>query len=434
MRANMSVMRRVVVAAAMVSVGSGALVAQLPSSSPAAFGMAGNYTAMARGYEAVALNAANLAMPGRPFISFGAAIVGGTVGMDPVGFKMLHDYGGLVVDSAVRSSWVDLVRTSGRQRARVDGGITPLALSIGPVGFQTGVSMYTNMDMSPDMFEAAMFGNAGLNNGQAKPLNFTGTGLEMGVFGTGAVSFALPLPVSFTAGLLGPENLAIGITGKYITGSMIIARDGGSVFGTNSVNYSFPVVMPSDSSDGMVGIGAGADLSAAWSASRWKVGVQIENIFNTFKWDTTKLAMQSTSGFFDADTNYSTDTTVAYGQAPAALRERIAAEGFKPALNVGVAFKATDFLTVTADLHQQTGGDDAISIGPKNRMGVGAELRILPFIPLRAGVASVTDGWQAGAGFGIRLLGYELGLSGSVRKRGAATESGFMISVLGIGH
>ena len=192
--------------------------------------------------------------------------------------------------------------------------------------------------------------------------------------------------------------------------------------------------MPSDSSDGMVGIGAGADLSAAWSASRWKVGVQIENIFNTFKWDTTKLAMQSTSGFFDADTNYSTDTTVAYGQAPAALRERIAAEGFKPALNVGVAFKATDFLTVTADLHQQTGGDDAISIGPKNRMGVGAELRILPFIPLRAGVASVTDGWQAGAGFGIRLLGYELGLSGSVRKRGAATESGFMISVLGIGH
>ena len=388
---------------------------------------------MARGYEAVAFNPANLAMPGRPFISFGTMILGGTVGMDPVGFGMLHDYSGQVVDSAVRASWVDLVRTSGRQRARVDGGITPLALSVGPIGLQAGVSTYTNMDLSPDMFEALMFGNAGQNNGQAKPLAFSGTGLETAVFGTGAVSFALPLPVHFTAGLLGPENLAVGITAKYVVGSFALAKDGGSVFGTNSVNFSFPMVVP-DTSDPMAGVGTGADLSAAWSAGRWKVGVLAENVFNSFKWDTTKLQLHSSTGYFDADTNYSTDTTLTYGQAPQALRDKIAAQGFKPALNVGVAFKATDFLTVTADLHQQMGGDDAISIGPKNRMGVGAELRILPFVPIRAGVASVTDGWQAGAGFGIHLLGYELGLSGSVRKRGAATESGFMLSLLGIGH
>jgi hypothetical protein len=429
-----AVTRRVVLAAAIVSSGSSALVAQLPSSSAAGYGMAGNYTALSRGYEAVALNPANLAMPGRPFISLGLGIIGGTVGMDPVGFGMLNEHSGLVVDSAVRSSWVDLVRTSGRQRARIDGGMTPFAMSVGPIGLQVGVSTYVNMDMSPDMFEAAMFGNAGLNNGQAKALAFTGTGMESAAFGTGAMSFALPLPVNFTAGLLGPENFAIGITGKYVVGSMAIARDAGSVFGTNSVTYSFPMVVPSDTSDGIVGVGTGADLSAAWSAGRWKVGVLAENVFNSFKWDTTKLSVQTMSGFFDADTNYSSDTTLAYGQAPVALRERIAAEGFKPAINVGMAFKATEFLTITADLHQQMGGDDAISIGPKNRMGVGAELRILPFIPLRAGVASVTDGWQAAGGFGLRLLGYELGVSGSVRKRGAATESGMMISLFGIGH
>src|SRR5436190_10267820 len=133
MRANMfAVSRRVVLAAAMLSVGNSALFAQLPSASPAAFGMAGNYTAMARGYEAVAWNPANLAMPGRPFISIGAMIFGGSVGMDPVGFGMLHDQGGMVVDSAIRSSWVDLVRASGRQRTRIDGGVTPIALSVGP--------------------------------------------------------------------------------------------------------------------------------------------------------------------------------------------------------------------------------------------------------------------------------------------------------------
>lgn len=434
MRANNAVMRRVVLSAAMISLGTGALHAQLPSSSPTAFGMAGNYTAMARGYEAVSWNPANLAMPGRPFLSIGIAAVGGTVGMDPVGFGMLGDYGGLVVDSAVKSSWVDLVRASGRQRARVDWGFTPLALSVGPIGLSVGVSHYVNMDLSPDMFEAVMFGNAGLNNGAAKALDFTGTGMETAAFGTGAVSFALPLPIRFTGGLLGPEHFAIGVTGKYVVGSMVIAQDGGSVFGANSVNYSFPMIVPVEDSGGVGGIGTGADLSASWQVGRWKVGALIENVFNSFKWDTTKFEMISSSGYFDADSNSSTDTTMAYGQAPLALRQKIAGQKFMPAINVGMSFKPTDFLTITADLHQQMGGDEAISIGPKNRMGVGAELRILPFIPLRAGVASVTDGWQAAAGLGLRLLGLEVGLSGSVRKRGAATESGMMISVFGLGH
>ncbi len=434
MSANRAVMRRVVVSAATISICAGVLSAQLPNSSAAAFGMAGNYTAMARGYEAVSWNPANLAMPGRPFLSIGLLPAGGTVGMDPVGFSMLGDYGGLLVDSAVKSSWVDLVRASGRQRTRVDMGVTVIALSIGPIGFSLGASQYVNMDLSPDMFEAVMFGNAGLNNGQAKVLDFAGTGMETAAFGTGAVSFALPLPVRFTGGLLGPEHFAIGVTGKVVAGTMAIAQDGGSVFGTSSVNYSFPVIAPMEDSSFVGGIGTGADLSASWQVGRWKVGALIENVFNSFKWDTTKFEYTSLSGYFDADSNSSTDTTLAYGQAPLALRERIAGQKFMPAINVGMSFKPTGFLTITADLHQQMGGDDAISIGPKNRMGVGAELRILPFIPLRAGVASVTDGWQAAAGLGVRLLGLEIGLSGSVRKRGAATESGVMISAFGLGH
>jgi hypothetical protein len=299
-----------------------------------------------------------------------------------------------------------------------------------------------NFDLSPDAFEAAMFGNAGLNGGQAKSLNLAGTGVESAVISAAAVSFALPLPFKFTAGVLGSEHLAIGITGKYVLGNaLVIAQDGGSVIGANSLTYTFPTIGPKglDSTDTYdpatgLGTGTGADVSAAWSAGRWRVGALMENVFNSFKWDTTKLAYTTGSGYFDKDTSYSNNGEKPYGQAPVTLRNRIAAQQFKPALNVGVAFKATDFLTITADMHQQTGGDDAISIGPKNRMGVGAELRIIPFIRLRGGVASVTDGWQAGAGVGLHLLGYELGMSGSVRRRGAANEAGVMIGLVGIGH
>ena len=416
--------------------------AQLPNASPAAYGMSGNYTAMARGYEAVAWNPANLAMPGRPAISIGAMIIGGTVGMDPVDFKMLHSFSGVVVDSATKKSWVDLVRTSGRQRARIDGGLTPLALSVGPIGFQMGASTFMNFDVSPDAFEALMFGNAGLNGGQPKSLNLAGTGVETATISAAAVSFALPLPFHFTAGVLGSEHLAIGITGKYVLGNaLLIARDGGSVLGASSLAYSFPTIGPkgldsTDTYDPAVGLGTGtgADLSAAWSAGRWRVGALLENVFNSFKWDTTKLAYSTGSGYFDKDTSYSNTGEKPYGQAPAALRSQIAGQKFTPALNIGVAFNATDFLTITADLHQQTGGDNAISIGPKNRMGVGAELRIIPIIRLRGGVASVTDGWQAGAGLGVHLLGLELGVSGSLRRRGAANEAGVMFGLVGIGH
>ena len=90
--------------------------------------------------------------------------------------------------------------------------------------------------------------------------------------------------------------------------------------------------------------------------------------------------------------------------------------------------------TVTADMKTSTGGDDAIVVGPRSRIGVGAEWRLLPFLPLRAGVASVTDGWQAGAGVGLRLLGYEMGLSTSIRRRGTANESGVMFGLVGIGR
>ena len=441
MRATFSQMTRRTVAAAVLLMAISAPVrAQIPNASPAAYGMALNYTALARGYEAVSWNPANLAMPGRPFFSFGTGIVGGTVGMDPVDFKMMHSFSGLVVDSTTRHAWVDLVRASGRQRARIDGGLTPLALSVGPIGLQVGVSTYLNLDLSPDAFEAAMFGNAGLNGGQPKSLDLTGTGVETGTISAAAVSFALPLPFKFTAGVLGSEHLAVGITGKYVVGNaLFIAQDGGSVLGASSLDYKFPLVGPKVDDptaeyDGQLGVGTGADLSASWSAGRWRVGALMENVFNSFKWDTTKLAYQSNSGYYDQNTDSSSSGELPYGQAPVALRDRIAAQQFKPALNVGVAFKATDFLTVTADLHQQTGGDDAISIGPKNRMGVGAELRMIPFLRLRGGVASVSDGWQAGAGFGIHLLGYELGLSGSLRRRGSANEAGVMIGLVGIGH
>ena len=429
-------MRRTAFGAVFSFAALGSAFAQLPSASPAAFGMAGNFTAMARGYESVAWNAANLAMPGRPFFSIGLGIGGGNAGTDPVDIEMLSKFSGLVVDSATKILWLDRARLAGGQNARIDGGVTPLALSIGPVGVHVGTTVYTNMALSPDAWEAYLFGNAGNNNGQPKPIDMTGTSVRGALFTTAGASLAIPLPLTLTGNMLPNEHLALGVTGKYVMGhGLLVATDLGSNIGANDVLLRFPVIGPSDASDVNAGVGTAADVSLAWSGGPFRIGVLAENVFSSFKWDTTKMAYFPGTGSFTVNGTSSTDfDELPYASAPAELKEIVAAQAFKPRIAVGLAFNPLSALTLTADVKSAMGGDEAIVIGPRSHVGVGAEWRLLPMLPLRAGVASVTDGWQAGAGAGIRMMGYELGISGAIRRRGEATESGVMLGVIGIGR
>jgi hypothetical protein len=440
--------RRAVLAAVLLSVTGAIGRAQLPNPSPAAFAMGGNFTAIARGYEAVAWNPANLAMPGRPFLSFGLGVLGGSAGLDPIDLSAFNEFSGVLVDSASRVSWVEQAKLAGGEKGRLDGGVTWLALSVGPVGLQVGSSFYSSLNLSPDALDAVLFGNAGRSSGQAKPLDFTGTSVRTAAFTTGGLSFALPIPINLTNGFYMDERAAIGITGKYVVGhGVVVAQDQGSTFDGTTMQLRFPTVGPlTDESlqsvlgqpeyDGVAGKGVGADLAVSWSGGPWKVGLLAENVFNGFKWDTTKLAFMPGTGTGDFTTdNTTTDfDQQAYGAAPQELRDIIAAQKFRQAITLGAAFELMKSLTLTADMKRSMGDDEAIVIGPKNRFGVGAEWRIVPFIPLRAGVASVTEGWQAGAGVGFSFLGYELGLSSSIRRRGQATESGVMIGLVGIGR
>lgn len=430
------IISRVASRAALILAGSATVAAaQLPNASTAAFGMAGNFTAIARGYEAVAWNPANLAMPGRPAFSLGLAMAGGTAGLDPIDAKMLSDFSGRLIDSATRVSWVDKARLAGGQQARVDGGVSYLGLSFGPVGVHVGSSVYTNMNLSPDAFETLLFGNAGNNNNQPKSIDLAGTRVRGAAFTTGAVSVALPLPLRLGLGMLANERMAVGVTGKYLVGhGVFIAEDFGSSVGANDILLRFPVITVDTAFDGQAGIGQAADLSFAWSGGPWRVGVLAENVFNSFAWDTTRLAYLPGTGTFGSSSSATDFDQQPYSSAPAVLREAVAAQAFKPALKIGAAWRMTNALTLTADMKTHTGGDEAIVIGPKSHLGVGAEWRLLPFLPLRGGFATVTDGWQAGIGAGLRLLGYELGAATSVRRRGDATESGVMIGLVGIGR
>jgi hypothetical protein len=396
--------------------------AQLPNASAAAFGLAGNYTAAARGADAAAWNPANLGLRGNPAFSLRALAGGGISGLDPVSWGDFASYGDATIPRDVRLAWIDRVTAAGSQSGSADGGVTALAFSAGRLGVQLAASGYATASLSPDAMEALFFGNAG-RTGQPRDLRLAGSSVRGGAFGTAAVSYAQPFH--------GPTgDLSLGATAKYVRGAGVLrAQDAGSAVTAADVAVRFPVVHSSGAS---AGAGYGLDLGAAWQSGRLALGARIENVVNTFAWDESSLRYRAASASFDGTTSASDFDERPYAEAPQSLREAIAAESFAPALGAGLAFRRSTSLLVTVDARRQLGGDDAIVIGPQTHLGVGLESRALSALPLRVGAAYVTGGWQAAAGAGVRLGAFEIAASYALRQGDAGRGSGVMLNVIGV--
>ncbi|HET9426697.1 MAG TPA: conjugal transfer protein TraF [Gemmatimonadaceae bacterium] len=402
--------------------------AQLANASTAATGLGGAYTARAQGYNAVAWNPANLAMPGNQGFSLTLLAVDGNAGIKPIDFNKLATYSGDTIPNSVREQWMLDVEQEGGQKGALGGGVTGLALSLGSFGFQFNTKVAGDMHLSPGAVEALLFGNVG-RTGTIRALDIAGSSFQSGVYSTGAISYGMRLPAVALA------DFAIGATAKYTVGhALVIGVDNGSSIGTSDLNLTFPMIYPDSNSieSGNLGSGFGLDLGAAWTIPGFRFGVSLQNVVNTFKWDTTKFATRSALGAFSSDTNYfDTDSTdMPYGTAPAALREQIGELKFKPVIAGGVSFNWLPRITVSADIRQQFG--EGIEVGPQSMIGAGAELRLIPFIPLRGGVQMMSGGFGVSGGFGINLLGFEAGLAGYVRKRDGGSESGFTLNAIAI--
>jgi hypothetical protein len=404
-------------AAAALALAASSLEAQVPNASVAAFGMAGNYTAAATGYEVVAWNPALFALPGGTKFSFTIGSVGGFSGLNPVTLGEVAKFNDRTIDAATREEWLQRIG-AGTERGQAEAGVTLLALSMGRLAIQLGASGAGTANVNQDAAEAMLFGNAG-RTGTPRTLRFDGSNARGDVFATGAASVAEALPWHF-----GGDTVAFGITGKFITGSGgARAQDNGSVVTPNNVTVAFPMIY---SSDALAGMGGGLDVGLAWRKGMTTLGFTVQNAFNSFSWDTTKFKAKLGTATFDG-INYKTnfdDTT--YAAAPAEMRQALENEKFTPTIAFGVALRPGSSLLLTADVRQQTG--TGIQLGPRSHVGIGAEFTGLEFLPLRAGVAKISDGWQAAAGVGFRFWHLDIGVAGSVRDRNGERENGAMVS------
>ena len=373
---------------------------QLPSPSTAVLGTANNYTALARGFTAIALNPAGPGMPGNPGFSLTLLPVQAQAGLNAISVADIAAFDGLKILVATKEEWLQSVINEGSLAAQAGLAVTELALSVGPIGLQISSVAQMDASLGPDAVELALFGNAG-RTGTTRDMTLAGTSANGWAATTVAVAFGMGLPAPASQG----GSLAVGATLKYTVGhGVLVARDDGSTITANpiGIDLALPSIAP-DSFNANSGSGVGLDIGAAWEGSTWTLTAAIQNLFHTFQWDLEGFAYRPGTVFFEADTTATDFDAVPAANAPGALRNEVLAQSFGTALNLGAAYRRSDRLVLTADL--RIGGGDTLVQGVGSHIGVGAELRLLPFLPLRGGFSRVSGGAVHFAGG----LGLELG-------------------------
>ena len=105
--------------------------AQLANASASTIALSGNNTATVRGFGAISVNPAGLAMPGSGF-SLALVPVQVRAGLGPVGLSDLADYEGMVVPVATKESWMTAIEAAGGQVGSVGADVSALALTRSP--------------------------------------------------------------------------------------------------------------------------------------------------------------------------------------------------------------------------------------------------------------------------------------------------------------
>ena len=408
---------RAVVLATAITVGSARpAAAQLPSASAPALGLADNFSALAKGFNAVAWNPAMLAMPDNPRFSLGILPLRGTAGIGPITLSDIAGQEARFLDDAVKQEWLERIIRNGGEQGTASGDITYLAMSIGRVGFQLSTMSNVLANLSPDAAELVLFGNAERDTGEEFDLG--NSNVQGMVTSTAAVSFAQSLPIRFLVPVV-EQHLSVGVTVKYTVGNaLVMGRNAGSVVSGTSgdIDLAFPIIQ-SDSVASTRGIdrgrGVGIDVGAAWRGGPLSLSASVRNLYNDFAWDTAGFVYRPGRVQFDGTTGDAQFAMESYANAPASLRNAVSSFSYAKQLVVGGVWRPNRRFLLSSDVRQYVGR--GVEAGPRSHLGLATEVRPLAFLPLRAGYAQITGGYQLGAGLGLELG--HMNISASVGRR-----------------
>lgn len=369
--------------------------------SAAAVGLADNYTARARGQDAIIWNPANLALPDGPAFSVTLLPFRAFAGTTPIDVFDLADAESGSLTEAQKRRWLDRIAATGTEYGMLGADIAGVSLSWGRVGFMLSSSASGALTLGSDAAELLLYGPRGAN-GEPRDFDVEGSSFHAAVTSSVALSYARSVPLRIDAAPFPDQHASIGVTVRYITGHALFAAFGLGEAASDDLHSDLPLpLIYSDAADGFDhGAGAAVDLGVAWLAGPLTLGVVLRDALNTFEWDLASLRYRSAAGLLadDEDDPRSGPMSSAPHAVQVMARRRLGRLAYPPVLAVGGSLDLPE-LSLTLDLRHRFG--EGLDLEPATHAGIGAEYRRLPYLPLRAGLAAVSGGYRAAAGVGV---------------------------------
>lgn len=363
--------------------------AQLGVSNARSVGMGGAYTALARGVEAPAWNPANLAISSSKKYHFNLISVG--IGFHNNSFsKKYYDlYNGQYLSDADKQDILSRIPAQGL-RGDFDTEVQAMGFAVGHFAFTASGLATSDFVLSKDIVELILYGNE-----FERAYNIGDTDGE----GWGISSYAVSAGFSFPTYLF--KEFSVGASIKYLRGhafGKVREAETTLITDIDGVHGNGRVVIDR----ALGGSGFALDLgSAARLDKNWTIGARISNVINFINWssDTKRFTYVFTADSISVKQIDDTDIDSVFIDSD----EEVDIESFTTTmprqLRLGIARTMKNFV-LAIDYIQGLQKAAGVSTTPK--LAVGSELRLVPFFPVRGGLAvGGRSGFASSLGFSI---------------------------------
>lgn len=392
---------RVVAATFLLAIAAANAGAQLATPEARSFAMGNAYSARARGYESSFWNPANLGLSENTSWSTGLN-ASAFFTNNALGYNQVTGLYGDYLDAGEKSQLLsDLRESTGGDLAhlRFDVGAQGLGVSYGRFAAGFGGIGAGSAEITPDALELLLFGNVG-ESGDGRDFNFAGTVVDIWTLYGAHASYAQP----FRLPALPAFGFSAGATVRYG-----VARDLLRITENNSELIYEPLVLDVDlqklqSKGGNAGSAFAMDFGLAmeWSENL-VVGASLINAVQYVQWDSSAFEVTS----YGVDADYSdiaiSSTKIAYEDLDADGKQRIDEllddANLPRRLRLGSMFRVSPQLDLSADYVELIGG--SLRSRWERTLSTGAEIRIIPMLPLRAGFATSFEQFALTGGIGL---------------------------------
>jgi hypothetical protein len=358
--------------------------------------MAGSYTAIARGYEAIGFNPANIGLSDRPNRQVQLFALGSTLNNNSFSMGDYEKYNGNYLSESDKRDILSMIPSDGLEFVG-NASASALSFAYGALAFSSTFEAAGRGAITKDVIDLAFYGNR--------------IGETVTVDDSEAEALAhVDLNIAYGRKIKSYDwgEIAAGVNLKYIHGlgyANIGSSRASATTGVDGIDADGSVVIRSATGGSGFGLDIGA---AALCRDTWVFSAGIRNLISSVEWSRNTRETEYTLDVvsFTAETA-DEDSTVVSDEIERSIGSF--SESLGPQANLGASRVVGKFL-LASDLKLGLADKAGVSTAPE--ISAGAEFHQFRFLPLRAGVsAGGIRGISLALGCGLSISSFHMDLA-----------------------